>query len=100
MNQKTIGSIWAVALCLLLCASQASAGADAVSSTTLIDLNTATADELTDLPRVGVVVAERIIQFREANGRFQKIEEIMNVRGIGTKTFENLRFMITVSLPE
>ncbi|MBD3414515.1 MAG: hypothetical protein GF421_08810 [Candidatus Aminicenantes bacterium] len=61
-----------------------------------ININTASHAELQKLPRIGEVVAQRIIDFREANGKFKKIEEIMKVRGIGEKTFENIKDRITV----
>ncbi|HXV60537.1 MAG TPA: helix-hairpin-helix domain-containing protein [Vicinamibacteria bacterium] len=61
-----------------------------------IDLNTASVDELTSLPGVGQKVAERIVAYREANGPFEKKEELMNVRGIGEKTFLKLERLIKV----
>ncbi|MFW6140266.1 MAG: ComEA family DNA-binding protein [Acidobacteriota bacterium] len=61
-----------------------------------ININTASQAELQKLPRIGEVVAQRIIEFREKNGKFKKIEELMKVRGIGEKTFENLKDLITV----
>lgn len=62
-----------------------------------VDLNTASVEELTTLPGVGETVAERIVDYREANGPFQKKEELMNVRGIGEKTFLKLEPLIRVS---
>jgi competence protein ComEA len=56
-----------------------------------INLNAATAAELTKLPGIGEKVAARIVAYREKNGRFQKVEEIMNVKGIGEKTFTKLQ---------
>jgi len=61
-----------------------------------ININTASAAELQQLPRIGEKVAQRIIDFREQHGNFQKIEEIMKVRGIGENTFANLKELITV----
>lgn len=61
-----------------------------------ININTATAAELESLPRIGPALAERIIEYREANGPFASIEEIMNVKGIGPATFEQIKDMITV----
>lgn len=61
-----------------------------------ININTASQAELQKLPRIGEVVAQRIIEFREKNGKFKKIEELMKVRGIGEKTFDNLKDLITV----
>jgi competence protein ComEA len=56
----------------------------------------ATKDELMKLPGVGTVTADNIIAYRESNGMFQKIENITNISGIGTKTFERLKDLITI----
>ena len=61
-----------------------------------VDLNTATATELMQLPRVGARTAARILAFRQAHGRFQRSEEIMNVKGIGEKAFRRLAPHLTV----
>jgi len=61
-----------------------------------ININTASATELQQLPRIGEKVAQRIIDFREKHGKFQKIEEIMKVKGIGERMFANLKELITV----
>ena len=62
----------------------------------VVNLNTATSTELQRLPGIGVRTAERIIEFREKNGPFTKIEEVMNVQGIGERTFLRLRAQLTV----
>ena len=64
-----------------------------------VELNTATAAELRTLPRVGERTAERIIEYREEHGGFEKIEDLMNVRGIGERTFLRLRPLIRVDEP-
>ncbi len=64
-----------------------------------VELNTATASELRTLPGVGERTAERIIEYREEHGGFEKIEDLMNVRGIGEKTFLRLRPLVRVDLP-
>jgi competence protein ComEA len=61
-----------------------------------ININTAPAAELQKLPRIGPKIAQRIIDFRNQNGNFKNIEEIMKVRGIGEKVFKQLKDMITV----
>ena len=62
-----------------------------------VNLNTATVPQLETLPGVGRSTAERIVEYRQKNGDFKKIEELMNVRGIGEKSFLKLKPMITVA---
>ncbi len=66
----------------------------------MININTASAEELEQLYRVGPTYAARIIEYREKNGPFEKPEDIMNVSGIGSKTFEKNKERISVKLPE
>ncbi len=61
-----------------------------------ININTADEAALDTLPRVGPAMAARIIAWRETNGRFGTIEELMNVTGIGDKTFEGMKDLVTV----
>ena len=53
-----------------------------------VNINTAGAEELSLLPRVGDVVARRIVEFRQKNGKFSAVEDLMLVQGIGERTFE------------
>ncbi|MGF7399346.1 helix-hairpin-helix domain-containing protein [Thermoanaerobacterium thermosaccharolyticum] len=61
-----------------------------------ININKATKEELDTLPGIGEITAQRIIDFREQHGNFQKIEDIMNVSRIGPKLFEQIKDKITV----
>jgi competence protein ComEA len=60
-----------------------------------ININKATVDELCVLKRIGPSYAQRIVDYREQNGPFEKPEDIMKVKGIGLKTFEANKDMIT-----
>lgn len=61
-----------------------------------ININTATTEELDTLPGIGPALAQRIIDYREANGSFKSIEGIIGVSGIGEATLEKIRDLITV----
>lgn len=63
----------------------------------VINLNTATAAELERLPGIGAKVAARIVDYRTKKGPFRKTEELMNVQGIGEKSFLKLRAQLTVA---
>lgn len=62
----------------------------------LVNINTATLEELQGISGVGPSKAEAIIAYREENGRFQTIEDITKVSGIGEKSFEKIKSSITV----
>ena len=81
------------------------AGAEAPTTTTTtktvtpvgkINLNTASATQLDTLPGIGPAYAGRIIDYRNANGGFKTIEEVQNVKGIGPKTFDKMKDMISI----
>ena len=61
-----------------------------------VNLNTATMTQLEALPGIGKSTAERILEYRQKNGGFKKIEELMNVQGIGEKNFLKLKPQLTV----
>lgn len=62
----------------------------------LVNINTATAEQLQNLPNIGEVRAKAIIDYREEHGGFKAIEELQEVSGIGEKTFEKLKAYVTV----
>ena len=61
-----------------------------------INLNTATAAQLEKLPGIGARTAQLIVEHRQKNGNFKKVEELMNVKGIGEKSFLKIKSMVTV----
>ena len=61
-----------------------------------VNINTASAEQLQTLPGVGPALAQRILDYRKENGSFKKAEELMNVKGIGEKSYEKLKDHITV----
>ena len=72
------------------------AGASA-APTTPVNINTATQQQLETLPGLGAKVAQRIIEYRQKNGNFKKVEDLMNVKGIGEKSFLKLKPILTIS---
>ena len=73
--------------------------ADAAAMPGSVNLNTATAAQLEALPGIGPAVAQRIVEYRQKSGGFKKVEELMNVRGIGETTFLKLKTLITITAP-
>ena len=64
---------------------------------TPLDLNAATAEELTELPGIGEELSRRILEYREENGGFRSVEELMEVSGIGEGKFAALEGRVTVN---
>ena len=75
----------------------AGAPAMAAGDKAVVNINTADTEALMLLPRVGPSVAQRIVEFREKNGRFKTVQDLMLVRGIGEKTFELIKPHVTIS---
>jgi competence protein ComEA len=65
-----------------------------------VNLNTATVEQLATIPGVGPKMAERIIDYRQKNGGFKKVEDLMNVSGVGEKSFLKMKPLITVTAPK
>ncbi|OHQ19581.1 ComEA family DNA-binding protein [Rothia sp. HMSC065C03] len=72
------------------------ASGSAQKGSTPVNINTATAEELQSLPRIGPAMAQRIIAWREAHGGFRSVDELDAVPGIGPSMLENLRPLVTV----
>lgn len=77
-------------------AGSTAAATDDGQATSLVNLNTATTEELQQLTGIGEKKAELIIQYREEQGGFKQIDDLKQVSGIGDKTFESLKDSITV----
>lgn len=91
-----------LSLCLFapgLCqaAGRKSAAATSEKATGFVNLNTASAEQIAMLPRLGAKVAQRVIDYRKANGGFKRIEDLMEVKGIGEKLFNTLKGHLTLT---
>jgi len=93
---RTVGIFSSILLALVLCTA-----ADAKKSppTKPIDLNAANVKELQQLPGVGPVTAQRIIDLRQKSGRFHRVEDLLAVRGISAKKLDAMRPYVTVGSP-
>ena len=91
-----------VAMLVVLPASTAIAQSDkpaaaaATAAKPALNLNAATLEQLEGLPGIGRATAQRILEHRQKSGGFKKIEELMNVKGIGEKSFLRLKPLIVV----
>ena len=98
VNKATFGALLVIAS---LCAAPARAGKTAPSAAPdvsgVINVNSATAEQIAFLPRVGIKLAERVVEYRKTNGPFKKIEDLMEVKGVGEKLFVALKPHLTVS---
>lgn len=102
-------AVWTLVFCLALLAAfgweqagmvrtgQTAQEESLRSGTALVELNTAPVEQLQTLPGIGEVLAARIIDYREENGPFETVEEIMAVSGIGQGRFEEIKFLITAN---
>jgi len=90
-----MGALTAMVLGLLLIAPPslaAPAGRDAGQETArTVDINTATVEELMSVPGIGQVIAQRIVEFREKNGPYGSVDDLLKVQGIGEKSLARIR---------
>jgi competence protein ComEA len=100
MIRILLAAIAAIALSASPSSAQGKAPAPKPTATAAapINLNTATAEQLATIPGVGPKMAERIIDYRQKNGGFKKIEDLMNVSGVGEKSFLKMKPLITVAV--
>lgn len=98
MRSPRFRLVLAAAAALFLCALAAGA-AQPPSSPARVNINQASAAQLAFLPRVGAKAAARVIEYRKTHGPFQRLEELMEVKGIGEKLFLQLKPYIAVSGP-
>ena len=100
-TQLTRATLMAAALlCLLVPSSVIAQQEQGAAQKPTINLNTATLDQLTTLPGIGAKTAERILEYRTKSGGFKKIEELMNVKGIGEKSFLKIKPLVSVPPPK
>lgn len=86
------------AVLVVVMAVVALAGVVLAEEASKIDINKASAEELMQIKGIGESYAQRIIEYRDANGQFNQIEDIMKVKGIGPKLFESIKDQITVAV--
>ena len=84
----------ALALAITLSAGLASA-AGKPAPTGKVNINAASADQLSALPGIGAKLAARIVEYRQKTGAFKSVQELMNVKGVGEKNFEKLQPYLT-----
>lgn len=80
-------------------AAQSPAAARQAVAAEAVNLNTASVAQLETLPGIGPATAQRILEYRQKSGGFKKIEELMNIRGIGETSFLKIKPLVTVTPP-
>lgn len=94
-------SVFVIAQPCAAVAAQAPSGGSATAKAerpAIVNINTASAKELDALPGIGAKTAALIVEYRQKNGPFKKVEELMNVRGVGEKSFLKLKPQLTVGI--
>jgi competence protein ComEA len=90
-------AILVLACAVLAAPAAAQESSRRATSAAAVNINTATASQLEELPGIGKATADRIVEYRQKNGSFKKVEDLMNIRGIGEKSFLKLKPLITVA---
>ena len=94
MKKVLIVTLWGALLSTTLAA--ASPQQVTAPDTKLVNINTATADQLQALAGIGPSIAKRIVEYRQQHGGFEQVEDLLLVRGIGEKKFLQLKAQVTV----
>ena len=97
MSKKT-KIVFALLICLGMALSSVSVLAQKPNPATTekINLNAASAEQLESLPGIGPVTAQRIVDYRAKVGKFKRIEEIINIKGVGEKKFEKIKDRLVI----
>ncbi len=98
MRSKRMHFAWALIVCLGLALAPAAGLAQKAKpvSTEKVNINTATPEQLQTLPGIGPALAKAIIDHRTKSGKFSKIEELINVKGVGEKKFQKIKDRLVV----
>jgi competence protein ComEA len=96
MKRTSNGFVILVAMLVLFHQFSFAQAVDTSSSTKLVNINTAGQSELESLPGIGPSLAKKIMEFRQKNGGFKNVNDLVAVPGIGQKKFEQLKNLVTV----
>jgi competence protein ComEA len=101
MMKRRLHRLRACLLPLVCCALLLVAAGNAKKSPPAIslDVNTATAAQLEEVPGIGPATAKAIVQFRRKSGPFERIEDLLAIRGISARKLEQMRPYVTISKP-
>ena len=89
MLKRILATALAVAFALTLATGMAVAAAKPAPAGK-VNINTASAEQLTTLPGIGPKLAARIVEYRQKSGAFKSVQELMNVRGVGEKNLKKI----------
>lgn len=97
-NQSRVACILALSVCLLFSSVSVLAQKAATDPAPVekVNLNTATVEQLQTIPGIGPAAAKNIIEYRTKVGKFNRIEEIINVKGIGEKKFQKIKNLLVL----